>query len=58
MTKYIVSFWVEEKSYDDRPGREYEDFVEVDADNEDDAFQKVKSQKQVGKFRYDFRVSK
>ena len=57
-TKWTVTYWVEEKSYDDRPGNEYEDSVTVMAPTADEAFRMVKERpKQIGKMRYDFRVA-
>ena len=52
-----VSWWVEEKSYDDRPGREYQESELVSAPTAQAAFQIIKDRpKQVGKMRYDFKV--
>jgi hypothetical protein len=52
-----VSWWVEEKSYDDRPGREYSESELVSAPTAQAAFQIIKDRpKQVGKMRYDFKV--
>lgn len=52
-----VSWWVEEKSYDDRPGREYSESELVAAPTAQAAFQIIKDRpKQVGKMRYDFKV--
>jgi hypothetical protein len=52
-----VTYWVEEKSYSDAPGREYEDSVTVRANSAQEAFEMVKARpKQTGKMRYDFKV--
>lgn len=54
--KWIVSYWVEPKSYDDRPSNEYEDWRVVTADTPAEALQQVKSRHTLGQHRYDFQV--
>ena len=56
--RWKVTYWVEEKSYDDRPGREYEDSDIVTAPDADAAYRIVKDRpKQTGRMRYDFKVT-
>lgn len=58
MNKWEVSWWVEEKSYDDAPDRTYEVSEVVSAPTADAAYHVVKDRPhQTGKMRYDFRVS-
>ena len=53
---YVVSFWVEEKSYDERPSREWYDDRRVYAASELDAEIAVKAMQPTGQHWYGFEV--
>ena len=54
MKKFLVSFWVEPKSYDDRPSNEYEDDYTVNAETAEDAISIVNDKRRFGQHWYGF----